>query len=95
MDTDGVPLTLAVAQALGVAIDRVLEEDGDDYFVFLLSDANLGRYPLLATVPSLLLALKAGGPQVRDPTKGDREDDQRSGGEEGEQLRHLHRLLQR
>jgi hypothetical protein len=30
-------------QALEVAIDRVLAEEGDDYFVFLLSDANLGR----------------------------------------------------
>ncbi len=35
-------------QALEVAIDRVLAEEGDDYFVFLLSDANLGRYPTRA-----------------------------------------------
>ena len=33
--------TLAGAE---VAIERVLEAEADDYFVFLLSDANLGQY---------------------------------------------------
>ena len=26
------------------AIERVVEEDADDYFVFVVSDANFGRY---------------------------------------------------
>ncbi len=33
-------------EALEVGIPEVLKDEGDDYFVFLLSDANLGRYGL-------------------------------------------------
>jgi len=31
-------------QAVKKSIKRVVEEDGDDYFVFVVSDANLDRY---------------------------------------------------
>jgi len=34
----------STVEALQVGIERVLKEEGDDYFCFLLSDANLGRY---------------------------------------------------
>lgn len=42
--TEYCPSGDSTVEALEVAIDRVLAEEGDDYFVFLLSDANLGRY---------------------------------------------------
>lgn len=37
--------TLAGAE---IAIERVVEKPADDYFVFLLSDANLGQYGVSA-----------------------------------------------
>lgn len=46
-------------EAIDKAVERVLEAEGDDYFVFCLSDANLSRYGIkpeaLTAVRNVLL----------------------------------------
>jgi len=46
--TEYCPSGDSTVEALRCATDQVLAEEGDDYFVFLLSDANLDRYGLSA-----------------------------------------------